>query len=149
MLSSFLPTGFLAKKKKYETFVLKTFQRLPSRLKKKKSSNITDIWDHYLPVLELILTIRQNVRTNYVLIYLSMLFVSNQYPLNSTVSRQIITEIRSLTDICDVLSSLDIAIGFLSSTGGKSDMLLEEYLREVLRMDEQNCLRSLKVDMTL
>ncbi|XP_067056125.1 E3 ubiquitin-protein ligase rnf213-alpha-like isoform X2 [Acropora muricata] len=67
-----------------------------------------------------------------------------QYPLNSTVSRQIITEIRSLTDICDVLSSLDIAIGFLSSTGGKSDMLLEEYLREVLRMDEQNCLRSLK-----
>ncbi|KAK2555497.1 E3 ubiquitin-protein ligase rnf213-alpha [Acropora cervicornis] len=67
-----------------------------------------------------------------------------QHPLNSTVCRQIITEIRSLTDICDVLSSLDIAIGFLSSTGGKLDMLLEEYLRKVLRMAQQNCLRSLK-----
>ncbi|XP_068694638.1 E3 ubiquitin-protein ligase rnf213-alpha-like [Montipora foliosa] len=67
-----------------------------------------------------------------------------QIPLSSAVSRQIITDFRSLTDICDVLSSLDIAIGFLSSTGGKPDMLLNEYLGRVLRMPQQNSLRSLK-----
>ena len=72
-------------------------------------------------------------------------FVSRQVPLSSAVSRQIISEFRTLTDICDVLSSLDIAIGFLSSTGGPPDMLLNHYLGRVLRMPQQNGLRSLKV----
>lgn len=61
------------------------------------------------------------------------------------MSHQILGEFRSLTDICDVLSSLDIAIGFLSSTGGSPDMLLNDYLQGVLRMSQQNSLRSLKV----
>ncbi|KAJ7339580.1 hypothetical protein OS493_005983 [Desmophyllum pertusum] len=38
--------------------------------------------------------------------------VRPQVSLSSAVSRQILGEFRSLTDICDVLSSLDIAIGF-------------------------------------
>lgn len=71
-------------------------------------------------------------------------FVFSQVPLSSAVSRQVISEFRSLTDICDVLSSLDIAIGFLSSTGGSPERLLSDYLGRVLRM-QQNTLRSLKV----
>lgn len=72
-------------------------------------------------------------------------FAFSQVPLSSAVSHQILGEFRSLTDICDVLSSLDIAIGFLSSTGGSPDMLLNHYLQRVLRMPHQNSLRSLKV----
>ena len=72
------------------------------------------------------------------------IFVFSQVPLSSAVSRQVISEFRSLTDICDVLSSLDIAIGFLSSTGGAPERLLSDYLGGVLRM-QQNTLRSLKV----
>ena len=70
--------------------------------------------------------------------------VFSKVPLSSAVSRQVISEFRSLTDICDVLSSLDIAIGFLSSTGGAPERLLSNYLGRVLRM-QQNTLRSLKV----
>ncbi|XP_020616489.1 E3 ubiquitin-protein ligase RNF213-like [Orbicella faveolata] len=70
--------------------------------------------------------------------------VHPQVPLSSAVSHQILGEFRSLTDICDVLSSLDIAVGFLSSTGGSPDMLLNHYLQHVLRMPHQNSLRSLK-----
>ena len=69
--------------------------------------------------------------------------------MSSAVTRQIVSDFRSLIDICDVLSSLDIAIGFLSSTGGTSDMLLSDYLARVLRMSQQNSLRSLKVIVTL
>ena len=72
------------------------------------------------------------------------IFVFSQVALSSAVSRQVISEFRSLTDICDVLSSLDIAIGFLSSTGGAPERLLSNYLEGVLRM-QQNTLRSLKV----
>ena len=72
------------------------------------------------------------------------IFVFSQVPLSSAVSRQVISEFRSLTDICEVLSSLDIAIGFLSSTGGTPERLLSDYLGRVLRM-QQNTLRSLKV----
>ena len=76
---------------------------------------------------------------------MTKLCLSCQVPLSSAVSSQILGEFRSLTDICDVLSSLDIAIGFLSSTGGAPDMLLNHYLQHVLRMPQQNSLRSLKV----
>ena len=72
------------------------------------------------------------------------IFVFSQVALSSAVSRQVISEFRSLTDICDALSSLDIAIGFLSSTGGAPERLLSNYLERVLRM-QQNTLRSLKV----
>ncbi|XP_022783821.1 E3 ubiquitin-protein ligase rnf213-alpha-like [Stylophora pistillata] len=71
--------------------------------------------------------------------------VRPQVPLSSAVSSQILGEFRSsLTDVCDVLSSLDIAIGFLSSTGGSPEKLLNDYLQHVLRMPQQNSLRSLK-----
>ena len=74
--------------------------------------------------------------------------LSCQVPLSSAVSSQILGEFRSsLTDVCDVLSSLDIAIGFLSSTGGSPEKLLNDYLQHVLRMPQQNSLRSLKVDI--
>ena len=67
--------------------------------------------------------------------------------MNSAVSSQILGEFRSLTDVCDVLTSLDIAIGFLSSTGGSPEKPLKDYLQHVLRMPQQNSLRSLKVSI--
>ena len=56
---------------------------------------------------------------------------------------QIISDLRSsLSEVCDVLSSLDIAIGFLSSSGGQTGMPLKWYLHEVLKLPRERGLRS-------
>ena len=91
-----------------------------------------------------ILMTRGSLKNCAVQLNYEYIVVFSQVPLSSAVSRQVISEFRSLTDICDVLSSLDIAIGFLSSTGGAPERLLSDYLGRVLRM-QQNTLRSLKV----
>ena len=55
-------------------------------------------------------------------------------------------EFRSnLSDIYDSLTSLNIAISFLSSTGGRENMLVSDYLHQVLRMPKEAGLRSGKV----
>jgi len=55
----------------------------------------------------------------------------------------IISDLRSaLSEVCDVLSSLDIAIGFLSSSGGQTGMQLKWYLHGVLKLPRERGLRS-------
>ena len=67
-------------------------------------------------------------------------------PISAAVSAQILSDFHSsLSEVCDVLSVVQIALGFLSSAGGKPEMLLSEYLHHVLRMTGDTGLRSPKV----
>ena len=59
---------------------------------------------------------------------------------------QILNELNQLTDVCDVLKSLHIAIGFLSSAGGDPSMSIHEYLHSGLKMTLKNGLKSGKVN---
>ncbi|XP_077980160.1 E3 ubiquitin-protein ligase rnf213-alpha-like [Glandiceps talaboti] len=59
-----------------------------------------------------------------------------QEALSKAIQHQILSELRSLTDVCDSLACLDIAIGFLATSGGKPDMLVTKYLTTVLKMDK-------------
>ncbi|XP_074628909.1 E3 ubiquitin-protein ligase rnf213-alpha-like isoform X2 [Acropora palmata] len=66
-----------------------------------------------------------------------------QNSMSRAIESQIISDLRSsLSEICDVLSSLDIAIGFLSSSGGQTGMPLKWYLHEVLKLPRERGLRS-------
>ena len=66
--------------------------------------------------------------------------------LTRPVQDQILSELNQLTDVCDVLKSLHIAIGFLSSAGGDSSMSIRDYLHSGLKMAPKNGLKSGKVN---
>ncbi|XP_077862842.1 E3 ubiquitin-protein ligase rnf213-alpha-like [Saccoglossus kowalevskii] len=61
-----------------------------------------------------------------------------QESLSKAIQHQIVSEMKSLTDVCDSLACLDIAIGFLASSGGKADMYIIKYLVDTLKMDKEN-----------
>ena len=66
-----------------------------------------------------------------------------QEPISRVIEGQIISDLRSsLSDVCDVLSSLDIAIGFLASSGGQKERSLRWYLHEVLKLPRDRGLKS-------
>lgn len=66
--------------------------------------------------------------------------------ISRVIEGQIVVDFRSsLSDVCDVLSSLDIAIGFLASSGGQSERPLKWYLHEVLKLPKERGLKSLTV----
>ncbi|XP_015765613.1 PREDICTED: E3 ubiquitin-protein ligase RNF213-like [Acropora digitifera] len=66
-----------------------------------------------------------------------------QDSMSRAIEGQIISDLRSsLSEVCDVLSSLDIAIGFLSSSGGQTEMELKWYLHGVLKLPRERGLRS-------
>uniref|UniRef100_A0AAR2M4L8 Ring finger protein 213 n=1 Tax=Pygocentrus nattereri TaxID=42514 RepID=A0AAR2M4L8_PYGNA len=45
-------------------------------------------------------------------------------------------ELQSYNDVCEALSTLELALGFLAMTGGEAHMQLGNYLKEVLQMAE-------------
>ena len=65
--------------------------------------------------------------------------------MSTAVQDQILNELKQLTDICDVLKTLQIAIGFLSSAGGLPSMLISEYLDTGLKLSRKDGLKSAKV----
>ena len=69
-----------------------------------------------------------------------------QVDLTRSVQDQILSELNQLTDVCDVLKSLHIAIGFLSSAGGDPSMSIHEYLHTGLKMAPKDGLKSGKVN---
>ena len=69
-----------------------------------------------------------------------------QVELSRPVQDQILNELNQLTDVCDVLKSLHIAIGFLSSAGGDPSMPVQEYLHSGLKMAQKDGLKSGKVN---
>ena len=69
--------------------------------------------------------------------------VSLQESISRVIEGQIIVDLRSsLSDVCDVLSSLDIAIGFLASSGGQPEKTLKWYLHDVLKLSTERGLKS-------
>jgi hypothetical protein len=60
-----------------------------------------------------------------------------------------LNELNQLTDVCDALKSLHIAIGFLSSAGGDPSMSIRDYLHSGLKMTLRNGLKSGKVNLYL
>ncbi|XP_077869645.1 E3 ubiquitin-protein ligase rnf213-alpha-like [Saccoglossus kowalevskii] len=61
--------------------------------------------------------------------------------------REIMVDIRnnlSLPDLCTSIRAIDLAIGFLNSSGGKKDMLIHQYLQDVLRLPVDDGLLSEK-----
>jgi hypothetical protein len=60
-----------------------------------------------------------------------------------------LNELNQLTDVCDALKSLHIAIGFLSSAGGDPSRSIRDYLHSGLKMTLTNGLKSGKVNLYL
>ena len=52
------------------------------------------------------------------------------------IRTQIISELKDLRDVSDLLSILEMAIGFLSTAGGNREMKISDYLKTVLLLGE-------------
>ncbi|GAA6104753.1 E3 ubiquitin-protein ligase rnf213-alpha-like isoform X4 [Tachysurus ichikawai] len=68
----------------------------------------------------------------------------SQEPLTSLSSSGLISELQSLSDVCETLSAMEVALGFLAMTGGDEHMPLEEYLETRLHMGNQTAPHILK-----
>ncbi|KAM4598338.1 E3 ubiquitin-protein ligase rnf213-alpha-like [Polymixia lowei] len=53
-------------------------------------------------------------------------------------------ELQSYSEVCEALSTVEVALGFLAMTGGEADMQLACYLEEVLQMGDQTAPHILK-----
>ncbi len=58
------------------------------------------------------------------------LIILYQERLSRPFKQDILTDLKSITDLCDCLAVVDITIGFLVSTGGDPDTNIVEYLAE-------------------
>lgn len=67
-----------------------------------------------------------------------MLFASCflKEPIQGHNRTQILSELKDLNDVSDLLSMLEMAIGFLSRTGGNPEMKISYYLKTVLLLSE-------------
>ncbi len=48
----------------------------------------------------------------------------------------LVKELQSYSDVCEALSTVELALGFLAMTGGEPHMQLSTYLKEVLQMTD-------------
>ncbi|XP_034046727.1 E3 ubiquitin-protein ligase rnf213-alpha [Thalassophryne amazonica] len=60
-----------------------------------------------------------------------------QEPLQTLALFALAGELHSYSDVCEALSTLEVALGFLAMTGGEPEMQLAGYLEEVLQMGSQ------------
>uniref|UniRef100_A0A8D2MKY7 RING-type E3 ubiquitin transferase n=1 Tax=Zonotrichia albicollis TaxID=44394 RepID=A0A8D2MKY7_ZONAL len=60
-----------------------------------------------------------------------------QTALPSSVMNMISGELQSYSDVCDALSLTEITLSFLAVAGENADMLLTDYIEEVLQMGDQ------------
>uniref|UniRef100_A0A8B9MD47 RING-type E3 ubiquitin transferase n=1 Tax=Accipiter nisus TaxID=211598 RepID=A0A8B9MD47_9AVES len=61
----------------------------------------------------------------------------DQSPLPSSVMNMISGELQSYSDVCDALSITEITLGFLAMAGENAEMLLTDYIENVLQMGDQ------------
>uniref|UniRef100_A0A8C9W293 Ring finger protein 213a n=1 Tax=Scleropages formosus TaxID=113540 RepID=A0A8C9W293_SCLFO len=66
-------------------------------------------------------------------------------PLTSLVLTALAGELPSYSDVCDALTVVEVALGFLAMTGGEPHMQLVRYLQDVLQMGDQTPPHILKV----
>lgn len=74
--------------------------------------------------------------------------VCQQEPLQTLTLFAVAGELHSYSEVCEALSTLEVALGFLAMTGGESDMQLSRYLEEVLQMGNQMAAHILKVGLS-
>ncbi|XP_059932798.1 E3 ubiquitin-protein ligase rnf213-alpha-like isoform X3 [Gadus macrocephalus] len=67
-----------------------------------------------------------------------------QEALQSRPASRLAAELRSYSEVCEALTALEVALGFLAMTGEDPDMQLSCYLEEVLQMKEQTAPHVLK-----
>nr|XP_043906230.1 E3 ubiquitin-protein ligase rnf213-alpha isoform X2 [Solea senegalensis] len=60
-----------------------------------------------------------------------------QEPLQTLTLLSVAGELHSYSEVCEALSTLEVALGFLAMTGGEPHMQLSCYLEEVLQMGNQ------------
>uniref|UniRef100_A0A3Q3WP76 Uncharacterized protein n=1 Tax=Mola mola TaxID=94237 RepID=A0A3Q3WP76_MOLML len=68
-----------------------------------------------------------------------------QEPPQTLVLLTVAGELHSYSEVCEALSTLEVALGFLATTGGEPHMQLSCYLEEVLQMANQMAPHILKV----
>ncbi|XP_049324067.1 E3 ubiquitin-protein ligase rnf213-alpha isoform X2 [Astyanax mexicanus] len=73
---------------------------------------------------------------NYENIFKDVKAKIQQEPLSSLSQSTLVQELQSYNDVCEALSTLELALGFLAMTGGETHMQLGSYLKEVLQMME-------------
>ena len=67
-------------------------------------------------------------------------------PIPGHIRSQILSELKDLRDVSELLSMLEMAIGFLSTAGGNPQMKISDYLKSVLLLSEgKSSLKSKKV----
>ena len=59
-----------------------------------------------------------------------------QEPIESRIRTQILSELKDLGNISDLLSTLEMAIGFLSTAGGDPERKIFDYLKNVLHLSD-------------
>lgn len=74
--------------------------------------------------------------------------VCQQEPLQTLTLFAVSGELQSYSEVCETLSTLEVALGFLAMTGGEPHMQLSCYLEEVLQMGNQMAPHILKVSLS-
>ncbi|XP_072299402.1 E3 ubiquitin-protein ligase rnf213-alpha-like [Eucyclogobius newberryi] len=74
---------------------------------------------------------------NYEIILKDVKEKIKQEPLQTLTQFAVSTELDSYSEVCDALSTVEIALGFLPKTGGEPCMQFSCYLEEVLKMSNQ------------
>ncbi|XP_040919421.1 E3 ubiquitin-protein ligase rnf213-alpha isoform X2 [Toxotes jaculatrix] len=74
---------------------------------------------------------------NYEIILKDIKAKVKQEPLQILILFAVAGELHSYSEVCEALSTLEVALGFLAMTGGEPHMQLSCYLEEVLQMGNQ------------
>uniref|UniRef100_A0A8C4HAD0 RING-type E3 ubiquitin transferase n=1 Tax=Dicentrarchus labrax TaxID=13489 RepID=A0A8C4HAD0_DICLA len=74
---------------------------------------------------------------NYEIILKDVKAKVQQEPLQILTLFAVAGELHSYSEVCEALSTLEVALGFLARTGGEPHMQLSCYLEEVLQMENQ------------
>ena len=63
------------------------------------------------------------------------LFIPKE-PITGHICTQILSEFKDLKDVTDLVKTLEITVGFLSTSGGDPEMSIGDYCRDVLLLNE-------------
>ncbi|XP_067222276.1 E3 ubiquitin-protein ligase rnf213-alpha-like [Chanodichthys erythropterus] len=73
---------------------------------------------------------------NYEIIFKDVKSKVQQEPLHPLTQHNLVKELQSYRDVCEALSTAELALGFLALTGGEPHVPLGTYLTEVLKMTD-------------
>ncbi|XP_043106269.1 E3 ubiquitin-protein ligase rnf213-alpha-like isoform X2 [Puntigrus tetrazona] len=73
---------------------------------------------------------------NYDVIFKDLKGKVQQESLQPLTQYDLVKELQSYSDVCEALSTVELALGFLAMTGGEPHMQLSTYLKKVLQMTD-------------